>query len=138
MLAVFLQTLPFFAVIALGYGAGRTGFFPREATAWLTKFVFYFALSAMLFGFAAGMSVGIAFVLDEEGDFARHSNMAMVELEPVPEEDDLLEKLHRKGFIHRDVKPANFVMSGDAGDKGGGRLCLMRALRVEPSSSGRS
>lgn len=57
MLAVFLQTLPFFAVIALGYGAGRTGFFPREATAWLTKFVFYFALSAMLFGFAAGMSV---------------------------------------------------------------------------------
>lgn len=58
MLAVFLQTLPFFAVIALGYGAGRTGFFPREATAWLTKFVFYFALSAMLFGFAAGMSLG--------------------------------------------------------------------------------
>ena len=61
MLAVFLQTLPFFAVIGLGYGAGRTGFFPREATAYLTKFVFYFALSAMLFGFAANMSLGDIF-----------------------------------------------------------------------------
>lgn len=61
MLAVFLQTLPFFAVIGLGYGAGRTGFFPPEATAWLTRFVFYFALSAMLFGFAASMSLGDIF-----------------------------------------------------------------------------
>ncbi len=61
MLAVFVQTLPFFAVIGLGYGAGRTGFFPPQATAWLTKFVFYFALSAMLFGFAASMSLGDIF-----------------------------------------------------------------------------
>ncbi len=47
--------------------------------------------------FAAGMSGGIAYVLDEAGDFARRCNMAMVELEPVPEEDDLLEKLHHHG-----------------------------------------
>ncbi|NNE89418.1 MAG: AEC family transporter [Silicimonas sp.] len=53
MWAIFLETLPFFAVIGLGYGAGRTGFFNEEATAYLTKFVFYFALSAMLFRFAA-------------------------------------------------------------------------------------
>lgn len=53
MLDIFLQTLPFFAVIALGFGAGRTGFFTPEATAYLTKFVFYFALSAMLFRFSA-------------------------------------------------------------------------------------
>lgn len=57
MWAVFLQTLPFFAVIGLGYGAARFGLFPAEATAWLTRFVFYFALSAMLFGFSAGMSL---------------------------------------------------------------------------------
>jgi glutamate synthase (NADPH/NADH) large chain len=38
--------------------------------------------------FAAGMSGGIAYVLDEEGSFAKLCNMAMVELEPVPEEDD--------------------------------------------------
>jgi glutamate synthase (NADPH/NADH) large chain len=37
--------------------------------------------------FAAGMSGGIAYVLDEEGDFARRCNLAMVELEPIPEED---------------------------------------------------
>ena len=57
MLAIFLQTLPFFAIIALGYGAGRTNFFSPEATAYLTKFVFYFALSAMLFRFAANLSL---------------------------------------------------------------------------------
>jgi glutamate synthase (NADPH/NADH) large chain len=42
--------------------------------------------------FAAGMSGGVAYVLDEAGDFASRCNMAMVELEPVPEEDDILER----------------------------------------------
>lgn len=62
MLSVLLQTLPFFALIGLGYGAGRTGFFTPEATAYLTRFVFYFALSAMLFRFSANLS--LAEVLD--------------------------------------------------------------------------
>ncbi len=62
MLAIFLKTLPFFAVIGVGYWAGRTRFFTEEATGYLTKFVFYFALSAMLFRFAANLS--IAEVLD--------------------------------------------------------------------------
>lgn len=53
MVEIFLRTLPFFAIIGLGYWAGRTRFFTAEATAYLTKFVFYFALSAMLFRFAA-------------------------------------------------------------------------------------
>lgn len=61
MLEIFLKTLPFFALIALGYGAGRTGFFSKEAIAYLTKFVFYFALSAMLFRFAANLSLGEIF-----------------------------------------------------------------------------
>ena len=56
MADVFLQTLPFFLIIGLGFGAGRTGFFTETATAWLTKFVFYFALSAMLFKFSANLS----------------------------------------------------------------------------------
>ncbi|RVD73253.1 glutamate synthase large subunit [Mesorhizobium sp. M4A.F.Ca.ET.029.04.2.1] len=47
--------------------------------------------------FAAGMSGGVAYVLDEVGDFAERCNMAMVELEPVPEEDDLMEKLLHHG-----------------------------------------
>ncbi|MAM61983.1 AEC family transporter [Maritimibacter sp. UBA3975] len=58
MLAVLIQVLPFFAVIAVGYLAGRTGFFSEAATAALTKFVFYFALSAMLIRFSANLNLG--------------------------------------------------------------------------------
>ncbi|KFE34775.1 AEC family transporter [Thioclava atlantica] len=57
MLAIFLKTLPFFALIGLGWFAGKTRFFTAEATAWLTKFVFYFALSAMLFRFSANLKL---------------------------------------------------------------------------------
>lgn len=57
MLDIFLKTLPFFAVIGLGYWAGKTKFFSDEATAYLTKFVFYFALSAMIFRFAATLKM---------------------------------------------------------------------------------
>lgn len=53
MLAVFLKTLPFFALIGLGYAAVRARVFTAEGTAWLTRFVFFFPLSALLFGFAA-------------------------------------------------------------------------------------
>jgi glutamate synthase (NADPH/NADH) large chain len=47
--------------------------------------------------FAAGMSGGIAYVLDEHGDFEQRCNLAMVELEPIPEEDDALELLDHQG-----------------------------------------
>jgi glutamate synthase (NADPH/NADH) large chain len=39
--------------------------------------------------FAAGMSGGIAYVLDETGDFEKLCNMSMVDLEPVPAEEDV-------------------------------------------------
>lgn len=61
MLAVFLKTLPFFGLIGLGWLAARTRFFPEAGAIWLTKFVFYFALSAMLFRFAAGLDLGALF-----------------------------------------------------------------------------
>ncbi|MCY4178713.1 MAG: AEC family transporter [Litoreibacter sp.] len=64
MLEIFLKTLPFFAVIGLGYWAGRARFFTEEATAYLTKFVFYFALSAMLFRFSANLSFAEVFDSD--------------------------------------------------------------------------
>lgn len=63
MIEIFLKTLPFFALIGTGWLAGTTRFFPAEATAWLTKFVFYFALSAMLFRFAATLNIGDLFSL---------------------------------------------------------------------------
>ena len=56
MIEIFFRTLPFFAIIGLGYWAGRTRFFSPEATAYLTKFVFFFALSAMIFRFSANLS----------------------------------------------------------------------------------
>ena len=43
--------------------------------------------------FAAGMSGGIAYVLDEDGTFERRCNLAMVELEPVPEEEEASDKI---------------------------------------------
>jgi predicted permease len=61
MVEIFLKTLPFFALIGLGFWAGKTRFFTEEATAYLTKFVFYFALSAMLFRFAANLSLSEVF-----------------------------------------------------------------------------
>jgi glutamate synthase (NADPH/NADH) large chain len=42
--------------------------------------------------FAAGMSGGIAYVIDEDGTFKSRCNMAMVELEPVPEEEQIAEQ----------------------------------------------
>ena len=47
--------------------------------------------------FAAGMSGGIAYVLDANGGFRERCNLAMVELEPIPEEDDALEALDHQG-----------------------------------------
>ena len=41
MVEIFFKTLPFFAVIGLGFLSGRAGFFTAEATAYLTRFVFY-------------------------------------------------------------------------------------------------
>jgi len=47
--------------------------------------------------FAAGMSGGIAYVLDEAGDFEQRCNLSMVDLEPIKEEDDALEALDHQG-----------------------------------------
>jgi glutamate synthase (NADPH) large chain len=50
--------------------------------------------------FAAGMSGGIAYVLDEDGDFERRCNLAMVELEPVPSENQVMERSrHQTGDL---------------------------------------
>ncbi len=57
MYEIFLKTLPFFAIIGLGYLSGRSGFFSEEATDCLTRFVFYFALSAMIFRFSSNLSL---------------------------------------------------------------------------------
>jgi glutamate synthase (NADPH/NADH) large chain len=56
--------------------------------------------------FAAGMSGGIAYVLDDDGTFASRCNMAMVELEPMPDEEDINAKI----FHHaRDLEAHGMV-----------------------------
>jgi glutamate synthase (NADPH/NADH) large chain len=47
--------------------------------------------------FAAGMSGGVAYVLDGDGSFDQLCNLSMVELEPIPEEDDALEIAAHQG-----------------------------------------
>ncbi|MBT5852461.1 MAG: AEC family transporter, partial [Rhodobacteraceae bacterium] len=76
MIDILLKTLPFFAVIGLGYLAGRRGFFTPEATGYLTKFVFYFALSAFLFHFSA--TLPLSSVLQPDFIFAYLSASALV------------------------------------------------------------
>ena len=61
MIEILLKTAPFFALIGLGYGAARVRLFPPEAAGTLTSFVFYFALSAMLFRFSANLSLSEIF-----------------------------------------------------------------------------
>jgi len=49
--------------------------------------------------FAAGMSGGIAYVLDEAGDFEMRCNLAMVDLEPIPAEDEASAALEQGGEL---------------------------------------
>ncbi len=47
--------------------------------------------------FAAGMSGGVSYVLDGNGDFEKRCNMAMVELEPIADEDRAIEEMEHQG-----------------------------------------
>lgn len=57
MLEILARTLPFFALTGLGWGAALRGFISPPENAALTKFVFYFALSAMLLALTSGLSL---------------------------------------------------------------------------------
>jgi glutamate synthase (NADPH/NADH) large chain len=47
--------------------------------------------------FAAGMSGGIAYVLDERGDFEQRCNLAMIDLQAVEAEEEVMRKLANQG-----------------------------------------
>ena len=66
--------------------------------------------------FAAGMSGGIAYVLDEEGDFAQRCNLAMVDLEPIPDEDHAAASSGGNGELetHGKVKVDHVAGADDA------------------------
>jgi malonate transporter and related proteins len=54
LISIFNVTIPFFALVLLGYISARTGKLDGKAVGALNTFVLYFALPAMLFRFAAG------------------------------------------------------------------------------------
>jgi glutamate synthase (NADPH/NADH) large chain len=67
--------------------------------------------------FGAGMSGGVAYVLDEDGTFADRCNQAMVELEPILEEDEALQAAEDRGGdleAHGVVELMHNMTEGDA------------------------
>jgi glutamate synthase (NADPH/NADH) large chain len=67
--------------------------------------------------FGAGMSGGVAYVLDEDGTFADRCNQAMVELEPILEEDEALQAAEERGGdleTHGLVELMHNMTEGDA------------------------
>jgi glutamate synthase domain-containing protein 2/glutamate synthase domain-containing protein 1/glutamate synthase domain-containing protein 3 len=61
--------------------------------------------------FAAGMSGGLAYVLDEKGDFGIHCNQEMVDLDPLLDEDVVkVQTLLRKHIEKTDSDRAQYVL----------------------------
>jgi glutamate synthase (NADPH) large chain len=62
--------------------------------------------------FAAGMSGGVAYVLDVDGRFARRCNTEMVDLEPLddPEDVDLVRTLLGRHVEHTGSRPAAWLL----------------------------
>ena len=81
--------------------------------------------------FAAGMSGGIAYVLDEDGTFASRCNMAMVELEPVVAEEEV--NAREYGHAHDLAGHGRVDVLGDMSRYDAARLHLLdltsRAVR---------
>jgi glutamate synthase domain-containing protein 3 len=64
--------------------------------------------------FAAGMSGGFAYVLDGDGEFSKHCNLSMVDLEPLVEADDeaRLKRLVENHARYTGSKRAAEILSG--------------------------
>jgi len=61
--------------------------------------------------FAAGMSGGVAYILDEDGSFPEKINNPFVDLDPLTEEDvDLIQRLVRRHFQYTRSKRADDVL----------------------------
>ena len=86
--------------------------------------------------FAAGMSGGIAYVLDEDGTFKTRCNMAMVELEPVPQEEEIAEK---EFGIYNDLESHGRVdVMADLTAKDAERLRMLIATHARYTGSKRA
>jgi len=61
--------------------------------------------------FAAGMSGGIAYVLDEDGTFEQRCNLSMIELEPITAEEEATSR-----SLHPDRRPRGHGLVDVMGD----------------------
>ena len=63
--------------------------------------------------FAAGMSGGIAYVLDSDGDFAKQCNLGMVEIDPLSGDDEeTIQTLIRRHYDYTKSAVAWRILSG--------------------------
>jgi len=86
--------------------------------------------------FAAGMSGGIAYVLDEDDTFKSRCNMAMVELEPVPEEEVVAEQVY--GLANDLETHGRVDMVADLGTMDAERLNLLISNHARYTGSRRA
>ena len=86
--------------------------------------------------FAAGMSGGIAYVLDEDDTFKSRCNMAMVELEPVPEEEVVAEQVY--GLANDLETHGRVDMMADLGTMDAERLSLLISNHARYTGSRRA
>jgi glutamate synthase (NADPH) large chain len=78
--------------------------------------------------FAAGMSGGIAYVLDEDGTLASRCNLAMVELEPMPQEEEFNARIYHHA---RDLEVHGLVeIMADMSQYDAARLYLLISRHV--------
>ena len=86
--------------------------------------------------FASGMSGGIAYVIDEDGTFKSRCNMAMVELEPVPEEEQIAEQEYN---LYNDLESHGRVdVMSDLTTKDAERLHMLIANHARYTNSKRA
>ena len=78
MISIFLQTAPFFLIVAIGYFSGKYKFLGKRGTDAITKFVFYFALSAMLFRFSSQLEISEIFDLKFVGCYVAATSILYI------------------------------------------------------------
>jgi glutamate synthase (NADPH/NADH) large chain len=88
--------------------------------------------------FAAGMSGGVAYVLDEDKTFERRCNLAMVDLQPVPEEEELIEKHQHHGGDLESHGLVDITSKMDRNDAARIHELLVRHLKYTGSSKAKT
>ena len=88
--------------------------------------------------FAAGMSGGIAYVLDEDGTFEQRCNLAMIDLEPVEAEEEVMRRLSNQARRPRKPRPRRCDARPDRARTPSGCISSSPGTRTTPTRRGRA